>query len=56
MPKVVEDETLDQTRKQCKWENDDYICHGHILNGMLDALFDVYQNVDSAKELWNQLY
>ncbi|GKD65705.1 zinc finger, CCHC-type containing protein [Tanacetum coccineum] len=34
---------------------DDYICRGHILNGMFDALFDVYQNVGSAKELWDQL-
>ncbi|GJX91384.1 hypothetical protein Tco_0344710 [Tanacetum coccineum] len=43
------------TRKRCKWENDNYICHGHILNGMLDALFDVYQNVGPVKELWDQL-
>ncbi|GJR34524.1 zinc finger, CCHC-type containing protein [Tanacetum coccineum] len=38
-----------------KWDNEDYICRGHILNGMSDALFDVYQNVESAKELWDQL-
>ncbi|GJW75942.1 zinc finger, CCHC-type containing protein [Tanacetum coccineum] len=55
MPEFVEDETLKQTRKRCKWENDDYICRGHILNGMSDALFDVYQNVGSKKELWDQL-
>ncbi|GJV79183.1 zinc finger, CCHC-type containing protein [Tanacetum coccineum] len=41
--------------KRCKWENDDYICHGHILNGMSDALFDVHQNVGLTKELWDQL-
>ncbi|GJU17383.1 zinc finger, CCHC-type containing protein [Tanacetum coccineum] len=46
---------MEQTRKRCKWENDDYICCGHILNGIYDALFDVYQNVGSAKELWDQL-
>ncbi|GJX10320.1 hypothetical protein Tco_0200179 [Tanacetum coccineum] len=51
----VEEETLEQTRKRCKWDNDDYICRGNILNGMSDALFDVYQNVESAKELWDQL-
>ncbi|GJT39610.1 hypothetical protein Tco_1116450 [Tanacetum coccineum] len=34
-----------------KWENDDYICRGHILNGMSDSLFDVYTNVESDKEL-----
>ncbi|GJW42718.1 hypothetical protein Tco_0071517 [Tanacetum coccineum] len=27
----------------------------HILNDMSDALFDVYKNVESAKELWDQL-
>ncbi|GKC34933.1 hypothetical protein Tco_1047317 [Tanacetum coccineum] len=54
-PEFVEEETLEQTRKRCKWDNDDYICRGHILNGMSDALFDVYQNVESKKELWDQL-
>ncbi|KHN05391.1 hypothetical protein glysoja_044806, partial [Glycine soja] len=53
MPVFMEDETLDQTRKRSKWENDDYICRGHILNGMSDSLFDIYQNVESAKELWD---
>ncbi|RZC12309.1 hypothetical protein D0Y65_012211 [Glycine soja] len=55
MPVFMEDETLDQTRKRSKWENDDYICRGHILNGMSDSLFDIYQNVESAKELWDSL-
>ncbi|GJR98889.1 zinc finger, CCHC-type containing protein [Tanacetum coccineum] len=36
-------------------KNDDYICRGHILNGMSDALFDVYQNMGLAKELRDQL-
>ncbi|KAL0428490.1 UNVERIFIED_CONTAM: hypothetical protein Slati_3023800 [Sesamum latifolium] len=36
-------------------ENDDYICRGHILNGMSDILFDIYQNVESAKALWDAL-
>ena len=55
MSVFMEDETLDQTRKRSKWENDDYICRGHILNGMSDSLFDIYQNVESAKELWDSL-
>nr|GEV63754.1 dynamin-related protein 5A [Tanacetum cinerariifolium] len=32
-PEWHEDETLETTRKRMKWENDDYICRGHILNG-----------------------
>ena len=35
--------------------NDDYICRGHILNGMVDSLFDVYQNHESSRELWEAL-
>ncbi|KAJ9558651.1 hypothetical protein OSB04_013265 [Centaurea solstitialis] len=54
-PAFVENETLEQTRNRSKWENADYICRGHILNGMSDSLFDVYQNVQSAKELWDRL-
>nr|GEX31775.1 hypothetical protein [Tanacetum cinerariifolium] len=43
------------TRKRMKWENDDYICRGHILNGMSDSLFDIYQNVESVKALLESL-
>ena len=38
-----------------KWENDDYVCRGHILNGMSDHLFNVYLSVDSTKGLWEEL-
>ncbi|WOH00675.1 hypothetical protein DCAR_0520048 [Daucus carota subsp. sativus] len=55
VPEEIENETIEQTSQRCKWENDDYICRGHILNGMSDSLFDVYQNVESAKELWDSL-
>ncbi|GJY68901.1 hypothetical protein Tco_0471883 [Tanacetum coccineum] len=30
MPEYVEDETLEQTRKRCKWENDVYISWTHL--------------------------
>nr|GEU68392.1 hypothetical protein [Tanacetum cinerariifolium] len=52
---LLEDATLEAIRIRAKWENDDYICRGHILNGMSDSLFDVYTNVESAKELWDSL-
>ncbi|GKB27605.1 zinc finger, CCHC-type containing protein [Tanacetum coccineum] len=47
--------TVEQIRKKDKWDNDDYICRGLILNGMSDSLFDIYQNVESSKELWDSL-
>ncbi|GJU30794.1 zinc finger, CCHC-type containing protein [Tanacetum coccineum] len=47
--------TVEQVRKRAKWDNDDYVCRGLILNGMSDPLFDIYQNVESSKELWDSL-
>ncbi|GKA35426.1 zinc finger, CCHC-type containing protein [Tanacetum coccineum] len=35
--------------------HDEYYAGDHILNGMSDSLFDVYTNVESAKELWDSL-
>ncbi|GAU24192.1 hypothetical protein TSUD_23290 [Trifolium subterraneum] len=55
IPELEEDETVENLRRRSKWENDDYICRGNILNGMSDTLFDIYQNVESAKELWDCL-
>ncbi|GKG10511.1 hypothetical protein Tco_0341911, partial [Tanacetum coccineum] len=47
--------TVEAIKIRAKLENDDYIYKGHILNGMSDSLFDVYTNVESAKELWDSL-
>nr|GEW28906.1 zinc finger, CCHC-type [Tanacetum cinerariifolium] len=47
--------TVEQVRKRAKWNNDDYVCKGLILNGMSDSLFDIYQNVETSKELWDTL-
>ncbi|CAM8991605.1 unnamed protein product [Rhodiola kirilowii] len=54
-PEVRDDAPMVAFRDRNKWENDDYIARGHILNGMSDPLFDLYQNVESAKELWDSL-
>nr|GEX61561.1 zinc finger, CCHC-type [Tanacetum cinerariifolium] len=55
MPELMEDVIVEAIRIRVKWENDDYICRGHILNCMYDSFFDVYINVESAKELWDSL-
>ena len=55
IPDDGDDATVEDIRKRSKWENDDYICKGLILNGMSDPLFDIYQNVKSGKELWYSL-
>ena len=46
-----DDATVDWMRKRHKWKKDDYVFRGLILNGMSDPIFDIYQNVESAKEL-----
>ncbi|GJY28762.1 zinc finger, CCHC-type containing protein [Tanacetum coccineum] len=50
-----DDATVEQNKKRAKWDNDDYVCRGLILNGMSDSLFDIYQNVESSQELWDSL-
>ncbi|GKB43118.1 hypothetical protein Tco_0888060 [Tanacetum coccineum] len=50
-----DDATVEQLRKRAKWYNDDYVCRGLILNGMSDSLFDIYQSVETSKELWDSL-
>ncbi|GJV44929.1 zinc finger, CCHC-type containing protein [Tanacetum coccineum] len=55
MPELMKDSTVEAIRIRAKWENDDYICRWHILNGMSDSLFDVYTNVESTKESWDSL-
>nr|GEW96148.1 hypothetical protein [Tanacetum cinerariifolium] len=55
IPDDGDDGTVDQLMKRAKWDNDDYVCRGLILKGMYDYLFDIYQNVESSKELWDSL-
>ncbi|GJU77745.1 zinc finger, CCHC-type containing protein, partial [Tanacetum coccineum] len=50
-----DDPTMEQVKKRAKWDNDDYVCRGLIINGMFDPLFDIYHNVESSKELWDSL-
>nr|GEV33725.1 hypothetical protein [Tanacetum cinerariifolium] len=50
-----ENPTVKQVRRRAKWDNDDYVCRDLILNGMSDSLFDIYQNVETFKDLWDTL-
>ncbi|CAM8877700.1 unnamed protein product [Rhodiola kirilowii] len=54
-PEIGDDGSVVDFRQLSKWENDDYIARGHILNRMFDPLFDLYQNAESVKELWDSL-
>nr|GEW34062.1 hypothetical protein [Tanacetum cinerariifolium] len=55
---ILEDDenaTVEQLKRRAKWNNDDCVCRGLILNGMPDPLLDIYQNIKSSKELWDSL-
>jgi hypothetical protein len=54
-PITRENETIAETRARMKWEQDDYICKGHICNAMVDSLFDIYQSKSTAKDVWDAL-
>ncbi|KAH9621475.1 hypothetical protein KSS87_012480 [Heliosperma pusillum] len=54
-PEPEDDHAIDALRRKAKWENDDYISRGHILNGISNALFDMYPHVKSSTLLWDQL-
>ena len=36
---------------QQSFNDDDFICNGHILNDIIESLFDYYQFIESAIEL-----
>ncbi|GJW99130.1 hypothetical protein Tco_0180938 [Tanacetum coccineum] len=55
IPEYGENATVEQLRKRSKWDNDDCVCRGLILDGMSVPLSDIYQNVESSKELWDSL-
>ncbi|KAE8736163.1 UPF0481 protein [Hibiscus syriacus] len=37
------------------WKHSDFLCHNYILNGLSDALYEVYNVKKKAKELWESL-
>ncbi|GKE28994.1 zinc finger, CCHC-type containing protein [Tanacetum coccineum] len=49
MPKLLEDATVEAIRIRAKWENDDYICRGHILNEDSSSKKFLVSNVNNYK-------
>ncbi|GKC87686.1 hypothetical protein Tco_1148335, partial [Tanacetum coccineum] len=53
MPELVEDATVEAIRIRAKWENDDYICSGHILNEMDESFtISVSSIIDKLPPSW----
>ena len=53
---LASDKDTDEIKAQRKkWEEDELICRGHILNTLLDRLYNLYTSMKSPKEIWNAL-
>ncbi|URD79449.1 hypothetical protein MUK42_34417 [Musa troglodytarum] len=50
------DNNTDEVKVERKKRNEDEImCRGHILNALLDRLYDLYTVEPSTKAIWNVL-
>ncbi|GLT87306.1 hypothetical protein SLE2022_053950 [Rubroshorea leprosula] len=49
-PKENDSEAVKNAR--LKREEDELICRGHILNSLIDRLYDLYRNMSSPQEIW----
>lgn len=36
-------------------EDDELLCHGHILNTLTDHLYNLFSTLKTTKEIWNTL-
>ncbi|XP_057505591.1 uncharacterized protein LOC130788903 [Actinidia eriantha] len=55
-PIVAENETDSQkVIARDHWKNADYLCKNYILNALKDSLYSMYNDIKSAKELWEFL-
>ncbi|XP_076914209.1 uncharacterized protein LOC143573133 [Bidens hawaiensis] len=37
------------------WKHSEFLCRNYVLNGLVDALYNVYSSIKIAKELWKSL-
>ena len=54
-PTTSDEETDEIKAQRKKWEEDELICRWHILNTLLDRLYDLYTSMKSPMEIWNAL-
>ncbi|XP_077252436.1 uncharacterized protein LOC143891806 [Tasmannia lanceolata] len=38
-----------------EWDNADYICKNHLLNGLSNELYNIYYSYEHAADLWNAI-
>ncbi|XP_022867434.1 uncharacterized protein LOC111387134 [Olea europaea var. sylvestris] len=55
LPKPTNGESKAIMTERQKRQENELICHGHILNALSDRLYDLYTNTTTAKEIWEAL-
>ena len=55
LPKLKEDDFEELKAARKKREDNEVMCEGHILNTHSDRLYDLYNSMESAVEIWNAL-
>ncbi|KAL0295657.1 UNVERIFIED_CONTAM: hypothetical protein Scaly_3094000 [Sesamum calycinum] len=51
-PAAKENESDDAKVARLKREEDELLCHGHILNTLSNGMFDLYASLNSPLEIW----
>ena len=55
IPEPTDNELEERKAERKKRADDEVMCRGHILNTLSDSLYDFYNPIESAKEIWNSL-
>ncbi|XP_026430138.1 uncharacterized protein LOC113326661 isoform X2 [Papaver somniferum] len=55
IPAPSDKDTDDLKARRKKRQEDDFMCHGHILNALGTSVYNVHRSISSAKELWTTL-
>lgn len=50
-----DDDTDEEKAARKKRQDDEVMCRGHILNTLSDRLYDLYNSMETPKEIWNAL-
>ncbi|URD81197.1 hypothetical protein MUK42_02046 [Musa troglodytarum] len=55
IPDLTDNDTNEVKVERKKRNEDEIMCRGHILNALLDRLYDLYTVEPSTKAIWNVL-
>ncbi|KAG6503980.1 hypothetical protein ZIOFF_036304 [Zingiber officinale] len=55
IPPPTKDDSEELRKQRAKQEEDEVLCSGHILNTLLDTLYDLFMAVKNPREIWTIL-